>query len=56
MDVDVDVDTDMDMDIHTDVDIDRLDFIYLEREMNSFSTGGGCLNVDMNTHGPHKYL
>lgn len=56
MDADLNLDIDMDMGRHTDTDIDRSALIYLERVVNSFSTGGGCLNVDMNTHGPYKYL
>lgn len=34
----------------------RLNLIYLGRITNSFSVGGGCLNVALNTNGPYKYL
>lgn len=55
MDMDIDIDTDIYRDsIDIDTDIGRSDLIYLERTVNS--TWADCLNVDMNTHGPHKYL
>lgn len=34
----------------------RTGFHLFGKRSDSFSTGGGCLNVDMNTHRPHRYL